>query len=511
MTDHRCEIVRGLTLPPRALLQAWPLATPLLALITADDQPERGRWSIIAECPPNTTGTPTPDTPGDWAVQLPPWSDRPAAIPTDAESDRDLPPFQGGWIGTLAYELGESIEPRVRDAARAATLAGNAHPPASWPDQLWYRINAALVFDHARARWWAVGTINTRRALASRALTLTTPAPTPDSQHHDASAVSTPAVAARFRLSPIDPAALAIARTHYTQGVSRVLSHIAQGDVYQVNLAHPLDFRFTGDPLALFLALCDHALPRMGAFIPLPSDNTRHGEPASTTHRVLVSASPEVFVTIAPGAAPSEPSTISAMPMKGTRGLDLAHPTSAHRELLASPKDRAELTMIVDLMRNDLGRVCDPGTVRVRSLRDIEHHGGPHAPLLQATSTITGALLPDITLDQIIRAVFPPGSVTGAPKVRAMQIIRSLEPHARGPYCGAIGYLSDSGHAAFSVAIRTAHIEGTRVPPLSERGSSLTGTARWWVGAGIVADSDPEVEWQETLTKARAIIELCTE
>ena len=442
----------------------------------------------------------------------------------------------------LGYELGEAIEPRVADVRRGSAPATDRAadpeavldaPPSRgdtglWPRQVWYRVNAALVFDHARSRWWSVGEPAARAALASRANQFTMLAHqarlphdrtsqdnhhAPDDHDNDHAADN-----ASFHLAPVDPAKLALARTKYTRNVARVLDHISQGDAYQVNLAHPLDFRFTGDPRALFLRLCEHARPRMAALIPMPDAPAHAGAPP--TRRVVVSASPEIFLSIAPsagdGASDVNRRTITAVPMKGTRALPGPQPEDTYRELLESPKDRAELTMIVDLMRNDLGRICIPATVRVRTLREIEHHGGDHAPILQATSTIEGFLRPDASLQSIIRAVFPPGSVTGAPKVRAMQIIRALEPSERAPYCGAIGYLSDSGHASFSVAIRSACIEGPTPdaqPDSSHRPAAnvITGTARWWVGAGIVAQSDPELEWQETLVKARAILDLCSE
>jgi len=177
--------------------------------------------------------------------------------------------------------------------------------------------------------------------------------------------------------------------------------------------------------------------------------------------------------------------------MKGTRSRaeDIG-------ELLGSAKERAELTMIVDLMRNDLGRVCEAGSVRVEVPRGVEAHAG--GGIFQATAQVRGVLREGVGLEGLLRATFPPGSVTGAPKVRAMELIRSLEPVPRGVYCGAIGYVSDCGRAQFSVAIRTAEVRGAH-----ERGVFAPGgELRYGVGAGIVADSDPGSEWRETLAKA---------
>jgi len=180
-------------------------------------------------------------------------------------------------------------------------------------------------------------------------------------------------------------------------------------------------------------------------------------------------------------------------PMKGTRpaGGDPA-------ELERSVKDRAELNMIIDLMRNDLGRVCRAGSVRVERAREIERHGGERG-VWQATATVSGELRDGIGLARVLGAAFPAGSVTGAPKIRAMQIIDELEPVRRGPYCGSIGWIGNDGAAELSVAIRTALVSGA---PGDGPGEVREGVLDYSVGAGIVADSDPSAEWRETMDKA---------
>jgi para-aminobenzoate synthetase component 1 len=177
-------------------------------------------------------------------------------------------------------------------------------------------------------------------------------------------------------------------------------------------------------------------------------------------------------------------------PIKGTRprGKNGVDDAALKEQLLSSPKDRAELLMITDLERNDLGRVCRTGSVRVRDLKTVETYPQVH----HLVSTIEGELEDGRDLVDLLKATFPSGSVTGAPKVRAMQIIRELEPHAREVYCGAIGYVSLNGKAQFNVAIRTMVVK--------------EGTAHFWSGGGIVADSDPENEYEETLIKARGLI-----
>jgi anthranilate/para-aminobenzoate synthase component I len=196
--------------------------------------------------------------------------------------------------------------------------------------------------------------------------------------------------------------------------------------------------------------------------------------------RALASLSPELFLEL--GVADDR---LVTCPMKGTRADE-----ADVSELRDSLKDRAELAMIVDLLRNDLGRVCDLGTVRVDTAHRVERHGAPGAGVLQSTATISGLPRIDRLLLDAVMGCFPCGSVTGAPKVRAMQIIEELELTPRGPYCGAAGFVSDSGAMRFNVAIRTALFEQTEVS--------------YSVGAGIVADSVPESEWFETLLKARA-------
>jgi para-aminobenzoate synthetase/4-amino-4-deoxychorismate lyase len=191
---------------------------------------------------------------------------------------------------------------------------------------------------------------------------------------------------------------------------------------------------------------------------------------------------------------------VSTRPMKGTRTG-----AAAAADLRNNEKEQAELTMIVDLMRSDLGRVCLPGSITVDSPRDIETHAG--GTLLQATATVSGQLRPDATIPELLAATFPGGSVTGAPKIRAMQIINRLEREARGQYCGAVGFVSLCGTSAFNIAIRTAAITGPTDHGQID-GFRPSANLTYGVGAGIVADSDPDAEWQETLDKAKVLLDL---
>lgn len=270
-------------------------------------------------------------------------------------------------------------------------------------------------------------------------------------------------------------------RDSYIQHVRRVREYIAAGDIYQANIAHRLTCAFEGDPDACARALTERSSPRYGATMRFEHNGIAHA---------VCSISPELFVRV-----DRQRATILTEPMKGTRPLG-----SDESELERSDKDRAELNMITDLMRNDIGRVCTLGSVRVRAARRIE----PHASgVLQASSIVEGTLRDGVGLAELIRAVFPPGSVTGAPKVRAMQIIDEIERTPRRSYCGSIMHIDPSGNIEASVAIRTAHIWGEPDPDLP--GSIRTGRLAYPVGAGIVADSDPAEEWTETLVKAAAL------
>lgn len=291
-----------------------------------------------------------------------------------------------------------------------------------------------------------------------------------------------------FRLEPLRSE---VGRDAYIKAVRRALAYIRDGDVYQVNLAHHLRGVLHGSPRALAQALFHSASPLHACYLeyanPAPAEG---GAGSSAGRRAIISLSPELFLDY-----DARTRRVTTRPMKGTRA---AHREANRTELHTSPKDRAELNMIVDLMRNDLGRVCIPGSVRVDIAREIETHaaGGPGA-VLQATATISGTLRDHLTLADLIFATFPGGSVTGAPKIRAMQIIDELEASPRGIYCGSMGVIRPGGSATLNIAIRTLTLSSI---------DEHRWTADYPVGAGIVADSDPEGEWRETLIKAGVLL-----
>ena len=261
-----------------------------------------------------------------------------------------------------------------------------------------------------------------------------------------------------------------VSRERFCGMVARAQEYIAAGDIYQVNLAHRFTAPWQGDPFAFYEALRHYSPAPHAAYLALGG-------------RAILSASPEQFLQISGRA-------IRTRPIKGTRPRRAetnADALSAY-ELCTSPKEAAELVMITDLERNDLGAICEYGSVSVRELLKLESFEQVH----HLVSTVEGRLRAEMDHVSALRACFPGGSITGAPKRRAREIIAELEPTPRGLYTGALGWFGFNGESAFSIAIRTLVVEGDR--------------AHFHVGAGIVADSEPEKEWQETLDKAAGIL-----
>jgi para-aminobenzoate synthetase component I len=261
-----------------------------------------------------------------------------------------------------------------------------------------------------------------------------------------------------------------ITRDEFLQSVRKVKDYIAAGDCYQVNLSHRLSVDWPGTPWELYQRLRQASPAPYAAYLDCGG------------HQIL-SSSPELFLKIRDGI-------VETRPIKGTRprGATPAEDAALAQELLRSEKDRAELVMIVDLERNDLGRVCEYGSVHVPELMCLESYANVH----HLVSTVRGKLRPVLGPLDCLRAAFPGGSITGAPKIRAMEIIDELEPYRRGVYTGAIGWVDGRGNAEWSIAIRTMTL--------------VNGRAHFHVGSGIVADSDPEAEYEETLTKASGML-----
>ena len=259
-------------------------------------------------------------------------------------------------------------------------------------------------------------------------------------------------------------------RDEYLQAVERVREYILAGDIFQANLSQRFEAPWPGHPFDFYR--------RLNAVNPAPFAAYFQGAGFA-----VASASPERFLSV------DSAGKVETRPIKGTRRRGET-PTEDRRladELLASEKDRAENVMIVDLLRNDLSKVCQPGSVEVPALCALQSHPTVH----HLESIVTGHLEKGRTAADLLRAAFPGGSITGAPKVRAMDILAELEPVARGVYCGAIGWLSVTGAMDTSIAIRTVTLQD--------------GQAYFHAGGGIVTDSDPALEYQETLDKAGGI------
>lgn len=267
-------------------------------------------------------------------------------------------------------------------------------------------------------------------------------------------------------LTPLRPA---VTRAAYARAFDTVKAYIAAGDCYQINLTFPLTSRLTGTPIDLYHALAARQSVGFGAYLNL------------CTGPAIVSRSPELFVRL------DATGRIEARPMKGTapRDPDPVRDAELAAELHVSEKARAENLMIVDLLRNDIARIARVGSVRVPELFAIDSFATVH----QMSSRITGQLAGTASLQTLMPALFPCGSITGAPKIRAMQIIAEVEPNPRGAYCGAIGWMAPDGAAAFSVAIRTLSVFDD-------------GAVRLNVGGGVVQDSTEDGEWTEALWKA---------
>lgn len=338
-----------------------------------------------------------------------------------------------------------------------------------------HRCPGAYVHDRRTGTWWAVG------AAAAE----------PDPAFIKDPSAFTVVTRSAFDWGDASAGLDARARSSYERGVARIVEYIRAGDVFQANLAHTLGGRFSGSMRACFNAMIERTAPWFGAYV--------EDWAGGSQRAAVASMSPELFLDFDPISR-----VVTTRPIKGTRRGD-----ASPGQLEASGKDHAELAMIVDLMRNDLGRVCDFGSMEVPESRAIERHaaGVDSAGVWHGVATVRGRLRDDAGLPELLRATFPGGSITGAPKVRAMQIIEELEAEPRGLYTGSIGYISDCGRACLNIAIRTALLSGRAA---SGSHVDVVEEGRWsyGVGAGIVAESDPAAEWEETLAKAEPVLGL---
>jgi para-aminobenzoate synthetase component I len=390
--------------------------------------------------------------------------------PRAAQAIPGLPPFQTGALGYLAYEWGRTLE----------RISAPRYDDLGLPDVVFGIYDWTIAWDHEASRAWVIARdeANKRRALDLVG------DPEKIAQPSDTSAAAPPVAVCKSPERPpsypveadwIDSRlGLRSSFTHagYLDAVNRVREYIYAGDIFQANLSQRFEAALVESPWELYRRLRTRNPAPFAAFIELPES-------------AVLSASPERFMRV------DAIGRVETRPIKGTRPRCVSpeHDAALGRALTESAKDRAENLMIVDLIRNDLSRVCEPGTVRVRELFALEHFATVH----HLVSTVVGTLSPGLDGLDVLRASFPGGSITGAPKIRAMEIIAELERSVRGVYCGAIGYLSVTGELDTNIAIRTALARDGRV--------YLNA------GGGIVADSDAEQEYQETFHKARGIID----
>ncbi|HXC25055.1 MAG TPA: aminodeoxychorismate synthase component I [Gemmatimonadaceae bacterium] len=378
----------------------------------------------------------------------------------EASSNDELPPFRGGAAGYIGYEYGEVLETLPRPATDDLVI----------PDVVMGLYDWVVAWDHLTGRAWLLG--EDPRAIDAIAARLEEiPRSTPPECVLGNEGTTSPLAAG--------PWSSTFTAETYVTAVERVRAYIRQGEIFQANLSQrfcvPLGDGSVAAPWTLYR--------RLRSLNPAPFASYFDFGDA-----VIVSISPERFLFVDANG------TVETRPIKGTRprATSEAQDTAYQDELLQSGKDAAEHVMIVDVLRNDLSRVCTYGSVTVPSLMAHERHPTVH----HLVSTITGQLRSTATPIDLLHACFPGGSITGAPKIRAMEIIAELEPVTRGPYCGTIGYLSTSGAMDSSIAIRTCVI--------------THGQAYFSAGGGIVADSEPTEEYAETLVKAQALLQALT-
>ncbi len=462
--DHQLPLVLEWKspLPAAAAFQRLASLPHVLFLDSAMPHEMLGRYSFITADPFEFLELPADGSDGLGLLEK-------SIRPLCAETIPGLPPFQGGAAGLLSYDLGRSLE----------RLPAPQFDEFEFPALAVGLYDIVLAYDHHLQRAWFISqgfpeTLPSARAIRARQRieyfqqVLASPAKAPPAA--STKALSNEQLARSYPVS--GPAGLLsnFSAAQYLTAVARAIEYIHAGDIFQVNLAQRLLFPAATDALSLYLRLRERNPAPFAAYFDLGESQ-------------IASASPERFLKVTNGR-------VEARPIKGTRQRTARAEADlfAGSELQESEKDRSENVMIVDLLRNDLSRVCRPESVRVTQFCGLESY----QYVQHLVSVVEGTLEPDRSPLDLVRAAFPGGSITGAPKVRAMEIISELEPTARGPYCGAIGYLGFDGSLDLNILIRT-----------------ITAARGWWqfpVGGGIVAQSVPEREYEETWHKAAGLL-----
>ena len=466
---------------PLDVLRRWPRTVALAALLSGDDS----SWSRVSVI----------GVPREWKIlraregltthDVLTWiRSLDVAGANTTTPPHEGPPIGAGWFTQFSYELGAALEPSARasenyfkvqsgndtrmhealrscetnsfykdkqpceiaDVNNAGTLRETSE---QWPLAQAARCDQAFVFDHVAQQWWSIGgAIDEIELFDNETLT-----------HCECATLKEESSDAQ-----------------YAQAVAKTVAMIQAGDLFQANIARRWHSELQGSPRAF-------------AHLALSSSAARYGAWLETATGVLASMSPELFLELDANGC------VISRPIKGTRVSEVGS-----EELARSEKDAAELHMIVDLMRNDLSRACQPGTVSVHQARVMETHG----TVVHGVAEIHGQLTPGCDRAALLGSTLPPGSITGAPKIRAMQVIDELEKFSRGPYCGAIGYFADSGAMKLSVAIRTATLVQT---------AANAFTLTYAAGCGITSDSKPAEEVAETHAKLRVLEQAthCTE
>ena len=489
-----CERLEGF--PYRVFLDSAANETRLgrYSFLTADPCAVIRSHGTKTECLDLVRGTREP-VPGDPLAAV-----RALLAPHAADPVPDLPPFQGGVAGYVAYDWGLTLE----------RLPAPRYDDLALPDLVLGVYDWVLAWDHVTSRAWLISTgmpetsqpaRTTRAQERARAVRARVEQPNPEpripsldvardalSDGRRASPESRiPSPESRVLARSVQAPSFAVengwwdshlpirssfTRAGYLAAVERVREYIFAGDIFQANLSQRFEAPLGESPWSLYSRLHATNAAPFASFLDFPE-------------ATVISASPERFLRV------GRDGRVETRPIKGTRprGVGPEHDAALGQALAESAKDRAENLMIVDLMRNDLSRVCAPRSVRVSELFSLEHYATVH----HLVSTVVGELESGLDALHLLRAAFPGGSISGAPKLRAMEVIAELEPSRRGVYCGAIGYWSVTGELDTSVAIRTAVVRDGRI--------------YFSAGGGIVADSDPEQEYRETLDKARAMID----
>ncbi len=374
-----------------------------------------------------------------------------------------LPHFWGGWVGYIAYEAGDLFE----------SLPRRKHNDLGLPDAYFMQVDKVIVYDHLSCRLKYI--ISTEHSSGESHFEQCIEEIKKfwkkfDTILADNSNEKSDLVINNSRNLDVNGFQSNLSAAEYKDRVRRTQVYIKEGDIYQANIAQRFETEFNGDPLELYMKLRMVNPAPFSGFLRFPDFS-------------IVSSSPERLIRI-------QGDKLETRPIAGTRprGDDVEKDASLTKELLLNEKERAEHLMLVDLERNDMGRVCQTGSVEVTDLMFLEQY----SHVSHIVSNIQGKLKPNTRIRDLLKALFPGGTITGCPKIRCMEIIHELEPSGRGPYSGSFGYIGFSRQLDLNIIIRTIILKSNK--------------AFFHVGAGIVADSDPDKEYEETMAKAAAMI-----